>query len=312
MTVGAGMNAFSRTMFSVVVQGAFEPAPATLYLATHRSERDVPLVCGEMYPRLHGRSEQGPWFAVREDLLLPGFFAHVAPGLLPLSLGVGSVLTKRLRCIPVRPANRMRLIELVRTEPSLPLDRLPFADEFRARARGRRPPSRAGDLLVSRYADLLWRTVDRATAPEPAAAWATRVADARRDLASLIALLQSGESLLLFPEGEPSKDGAVAPLKRGVELVVRRGRPERIVPIGIAYDPLRRGRTRAVVRFGDPVPPPTEQVEASLHRLLRRTLPRTQGAALAYAYRHGHSTVRPEAPAQLIERLAREFESAEP
>jgi 1-acyl-sn-glycerol-3-phosphate acyltransferase len=206
----------------------------------------------------------------------------------------------------------MRVIELARIAPSLPIDNLPVADALRERAMrlGRAEPRYAGDVLSRRYADLLWTVVTRDDAPRPAHAWASRLTHAREDLSRLVDLLRNGQSLLLFPEGRPSPDGAVAPLQRGVGLLVRRGRPRRVVPLGIAYDPIGRGRTRALLRIGDPVAPPREDIEPSLHELLCRTMPRSTGAAAAFAYQHGLGGERPPGPPDLVERLAREYESA--
>jgi hypothetical protein len=116
--------------------------------------------------------------------------------------------------------------------------------------------------------------------------------------------------VLLSPEGTPSRDGSVGPLMRGVGLLVRRGRPSRIVPIGLAFDPLGPGRTQGLVRIGDPVEPPRQDVEDALHLLLRRTLPRSEGAARAYAYRRGLTSGPPPGPPELVDRLCREYESA--
>jgi 1-acyl-sn-glycerol-3-phosphate acyltransferase len=311
--VGAGMTVFSRARLHVQVEGRVVPAPRTLYVVTHRSNLDTPLACGALFPQVVAADDEDlPWFVVRDDLLLPGFFAHMAPGRVPLSLGIGGILEEHLRCIAIRPATRMRAVELARADPSAPLAVLPHAPDFRARAHvlGRSAPARTGDVLESAYADLLWRLVDRDEAPQPEHAWAQRLVDSRRDLERVIDLMRAGQSILISPEGTPSRDGSVGAIQRGVGLLVRRGRPERIVPIGLAFDPVGPGRTRGLVRIGDAVPPPTGDVEAALHTLLRRTLPRSAGAAAAYAYRQGLVDGPPPAPHELLDRLAREYESA--
>jgi 1-acyl-sn-glycerol-3-phosphate acyltransferase len=313
-SVGLGMAAFSHLVLRPQASGRLQPGPGTLYLATHRSELDVPFLCGMLYPQIRrtvGDSDL-PWFAVRDDLFLRGWFAHFAPWAFPLSFGIGPILRGPLRCVPVRAATRMRVIELARSAPSLPIDELPVADALRARAArlGRAEPRYARDVLSHRYADLLWTVVDRDDAPRPPDAWAVRLTQARQDLSRLVDLLRNGQSVLLFPEGRPSEDGAVAPLQRGVGLLVRRGRPRRVVPLGIAYDPIGRGRTRALLRIGEPVAPPRDDVEASLHELLCRTMPRSTGAAAAFAYQRGVAGDRPPGPPDVVERLAREYESA--
>ena len=308
------MAAFSHLMLRAEVSGTLQAEPGTLYLATHRSDLDVPLLCGMLYPKVRRTAAAGdlPWFAVRDDLFLRGYFAHLAPRAIPLSFGIGPVLGGPLRCVPVRAATRMRVIELARTAPTLPLDELPIADALRARARrlGKPEPRYAGDVLSRRYADLLWTVVSRLEAPRPAHAWTERLTHARQDLLHLVELLRAGQSVLLFPEGRPSPDGAIAPLERGVGLLVRRGRPRRVVPIGIAYDPIGRGRTQALLRIGGPVAAPRDDIEASLHDLLCRTMPRSNGAAAAFAYQQGLAGKPPPGSPELLERLAREYESA--
>jgi hypothetical protein len=125
----------------------------------------------------------------------------------------------------------------------------------------------------------------------------------------VIALLREGRSVLLWPEGTPSPDGSVGPIMRGVGLLVRRGRPRRIVPIGLAYDPLPRGRTRATVRIGKAVPPPARDVEAAILALLRGSMPRSAGGALAHADGNGTVSGPGPAPAEVLERVSREYES---
>jgi 1-acyl-sn-glycerol-3-phosphate acyltransferase len=307
------MAAFSRVRLRVSVEGQLELAPGTLYVVTHRSNLDTPLVCGALYPfvRRQRRSDY-PWFVVRDDMLQPGFFAQFAPGRTPLGLDIGPILERHLRCVAIRSATRMRVVELIRADPAAPLETLPNAADLRARARvlGHPEPAVAGDALRSAYADLLWRAFDRADAPEPRAAWDQRAADSRHDLERLVGLLRDGQSVLLSPEGTPSPDGAVGPVMRGVGLLVRRGRPQRVVPIGLAFDPLEPGRTHGLVRIGEPVDPPTTDVELSLHLLLRRTLPRSAGAARAHAYRRGTLAGPLPAAPDVIDRLAREYESA--
>lgn len=310
-SVGTGMALFSRLCLSVRVEGDVEFAAGTLYVVTHRSDLDPPLVCGALYPHARRAPDESlPYFVVREDLLEPGFFAHLAPGLLPLRFGIGGVLSG-MRCVALRPATRMRLVDAARRAPSLPLADVPQGASFRRRARERgwTLPRTLGDVLRSGYADLLWRLVERRELPEPAELWAGRAGDARRDLDRVIALMRAGRSLVLWPEGTPSRDGSLGPIMRGVGLLVRRGRPRRIIPVGLSYDPLARGRTRATVRIGAAVPPPAADVEAEILALLRGTMPRSPGAALAHAYRNGRVSGPAPAPPEVIERLSREYES---
>src|SRR6185369_12822621 len=69
-----------------------------------------------------------------------------------------------------------------------------------------------------------------------------------------------------------SPDGEIGPLRRGLDALVRRGKPERILPVTLAYDPLVRGRTEVVVVFAETLSPSHEGLENDvLGRLKRNT-----------------------------------------
>jgi 1-acyl-sn-glycerol-3-phosphate acyltransferase len=74
-----------------------------------------------------------------------------------------------------------------------------------------------------------------------------------------LALLQSGWSVLVFPEGTRSRTGAIAPFRPGIGLIaIRSGRqvlPVRILNIHRVLPPgaLRPHRARVEVRFGEPL-----------------------------------------------------------
>ena len=97
------------------------------------------------------------------------------------------------------------------------------------------------------YADLLWEPVSRGEGPG-------RLLERARDdgrpptSASSSGLMRAGKSLLVFPEGRPSPDGEIGPLRRGLDALVRRGKPERILPVDARLRPARprahRGRRR--------------------------------------------------------------------
>ena len=91
----------------------------------------------------------------------------------------------------------------------------------------------------------------------------------------------------MYPEGRPSPDGEIGPLQRGLKALVRRGRPEWIQPVGIAYDALVRGRTQAFVSFGEPFRPPSERVEETVLDRLKLAVPLTAGQVVATALVEG-------------------------
>jgi hypothetical protein len=293
----AGLWAYSRTAFRVVTLGPrhLELPPGTLLIATHRRETDVPVACPSLYVRARlwrGRTARERLSgAARHDLFLSGFFAGFPPRLPPrvrrvlYPVRVGSWLPL-VHIHPLRSATSARLVEVLaeRRDSALhevlaPAEAVAFA--ARADAVGVGPPVRVADVLRGEFSDLLWRAVEPPDPAAPASFWARRAAQAAADFRFLVALLHAGGRLLVFPEGRPSPDGMVGPIGRGLGGLVRRGRPSALLPVGIAYDPLVRGRTRALVHLGAPVRPPGEDVEQAALGMLRRAVPLTAGQIVA-------------------------------
>jgi hypothetical protein len=94
-------------------------------------------------------------------------------------------------------------------------------------------------------------------------------------------MLRLGEPVLLFPEGRPSSDGAVGPLRRGLGALVRRGQVRGLLPIGIAYDELTTGRRRAVLAIDPLIAAEGADSEEIALRAMRHALPLTCGQAAA-------------------------------
>lgn len=66
--------------------------------------------------------------------------------------------------------------------------------------------------------------------------------------------LESGRSLMIFPEGTRSKDGKVHKGHTGAALIaVRSGKP--IIPVGVVYGDKLKFRTKLTVRYGEPIMP---------------------------------------------------------
>lgn len=264
-----GTSAYVRATFRVDVLAAerADVAPGSLLVSTHRAETDAPLLIYALYwhAGIRGDRSKRVWFAARQDLYEPGFFAGFPERMPPWA---------RRALAPVAIG---RFLPLVRVHPIRSAQAMPLAA---ARRRSRRPDL---DALSPRE---LWRFVGAEELPDPQL-WAHWRAEATEDLRRLVTLLRAGEPLVLFPEGRPSPDGEIGPLRRGVGLLVRRGRPETIRPIGLAYDPFVRGRTRAYVSFGEPLAPPERDVEDAVLAALKLATPLTCGAAVAYALLHG-------------------------
>ena len=295
--VGHGMWAYSRAAFRVTTlsAGRFAPEPGTLVVATHRRETDVPILGPPLYFGMGGRRNRTNrlHFAARDDMFLPGFFAGFPPELAPRArrllypIGVGRWLPL-VNVFPIRSASVARLGEVFAERPEQPLDALvpeETVDAFRVRAgsAGRPAPTRAGDTLHGAYADLLWTPVSpgEGVTGELDDFWSRRAARAAGDFRHLVGLLRDGRVLVVFPEGRPSPDGEIGPIRPGIGALVRRGRPESLRALSIAYDPLVRGRTRVHLALGEPVEPPAADVDAEVLALLERTMPLTCGQVVA-------------------------------
>lgn len=296
--VGFGMMVYSRSAFHVEVLGfrriSWRSGP--LLISTHRSESDVPVVCSALcaHAGLWRERRHKLHYAARDDLFGPGFFASF-PGelpraaqriLYPVDVGPGLPL---VGVHPVSSATRLRLGQVLRQlppetplAPILPADVL---DGFRDRARelDLDPPATVRDALRADFARVLWRAVEPGELSDPAfvPVWRAQTARATRDFRLLVGLLRDREPVLLFPEGRPSADGAIGPLEAGLGALVRRGRPEVLQPIGLAYDPLTTGRTRALVALGRPLRTPASGVEEAALGALAGATPLTCGQVVA-------------------------------
>ena len=309
--VGIGMRAYSRTAFRVRYIGPkpFRLLPGTLIAATHRKETDVPVIAPELYFRasIWKHRSEGMHFAARDDMFLRGFFAGFPPEMSPRArrllfpVSVGRFLP-RVAVHPISSATTARLAELLAFWPDRPLGEVVPARLLEPlRGRGLSSSARAGDALRGAYADLLWEPVSRGEGPE--AFWSARATRATADFRQLVELMRAGKSLVVFPEGRPSPDGEVGPLRRGLDALVRRGKPERILPVTLAYDPLAHRRTDVVVVFGDTFQPPDEGLEAVVLERLKRNTAFTVGQFVA----HELSARREPHPAA----LAAELESSQ-
>ena len=298
--IALGMWVNTRTLYRVTTIG---PVPSrlrhgTLIVSTHRAETDVPLICPSIYLGygLWRHRRVRPHFAAREDVFERGFFAGFPAGL-PLvvrralyGVGVGRVLARLpMHPVPYPDARRLRLGRALAAVPqAAPLESLLPASTYRllrerALEAGLAEPRVVGDVLNGTYADVLWRFYRRAELGHAAfdEAWERRAAEATAEIRGLVDLLRSGEVLLVFPEGRPSLDGAIGPVRGGAGMLVRRGRPESVLPVAIAYDPLQPGRPLAFVAFGKPLGDLADDVEASILHALMRTTPLTCGQVVA-------------------------------
>ena len=268
VTVGHGMWAFVRTRFDVQVLGAFPTVErGQVWVSTHREETDVPVLAGAMTV-LGGMRRNGNarvHFAARDDLFERGV---VSAGLrLPAPLArlawpiTPGPWLPRVRAHPIRRPTGAKLGQLLADlDPDLPLERALGSDliaRFAGRAAelGRPAPLTVGAARHPVFATVLWDDVtDRGQLADTAAAnWHAHTARAAADVRRLVGLAQAGEPLLLFPEGKVSPDGALGPVGEIVTLLARRGGVRQVVPVALAYDPLRRRRTTVAVHAGPPI-----------------------------------------------------------
>lgn len=322
--VGLGMWAYSHAAFRVQVLGPrrFRLESGTMIIVTHRRETDVPVIGPVLYlgGRLWRNVGDRMAFAARDDMFVRGFFAGFAQGLSPTRrrllyrIGVGPGLP----LVHVHPIGSARLAlvkQVLELQPAAPLEQS-LSDELvgqlheRAAAAGLPRPSRASDVLRGEYADVLFRPVsrDEVGARRADELWARRAGDAAREFRFLVELVRVGRSLVVFPEGRPSPDGEIGPLRRGVDALVRRARPRHVLPMSIAYDPLVHGRTRVLVSVGELAPPPAEDIERSILGTLRGSMPLTSGQLVATELLAG----RAPSAAALADAVARAREEGRP
>ncbi len=298
--VAAGMWAYTRAAYRVVDLATehYRLRRGLVLVSSHRAETDVPLICPSLYleGRYWDRRQPRVHFAARDDMFDRGFFGGFPPGL-PLRarkllsvIAVGRVLPLvRVHPVPYPSASLLRLGKALTSLPpeTLLAEALPPAlVESLAERASRlelRPPEAVGEVLSGSFADLLWRfcTPEELTRPLFEQAWRQRAEEATAAIRSLVDLVASGEVLLLFPEGRPSPDGEIGPLRKGLGTIVRRGSPEALVPVAIAYDPITRGRPRAYVAFGAEVDTHSENVDETALAALKRTTPLTCGQVVA-------------------------------
>jgi len=288
--VGLGMQPYARLAFRIEGHGTagFHFDPGLLVVVTHRAETDPPILIAELYRAARVWADRGQHlhFAARDDMFEYGFFAGF-PARLPaparrllFPIGIGRYLPM-VRVHPIGSAVRMKLGQaLRRVDPRTPLPPV-VAERF-----GTTHPRTAADALRGEFAVPLWQDVDRESFPVPEA-WAHRAAEARAQFHTLVELMRAREPLVIFPEGKPSPDGGVGPLQRGIRLLVRRGRPTRISPWAITYDPLVRGRTKAVVSLRPQLAPDLEHAEAQVLSELKLAMPVTCASVVAHALATG-------------------------
>ena len=316
------MWAVTRARFGVQVLGGPIPSVARgqLWVATHRAETDVPLIGGLLMVR-GGMWRRGTasrvHFAARDDLYEPGVMSaglHL-PGPLariawPLTPGPW---LRRVRAHPIRRPTGLKLGQALRgLDAKLPLADVVTSDVIdrfaqRASALGRTPPDTVGKARAASFAQELWQDVgvDDLDTLIGRGVWRAHVARAAGDLRRLIDLVRRGEPMVLFPEGRVSPEGGIGPVGAVLELMVRRGAPTAVLPVGIAYDPLRRGRATVAISVGPPIAASEGPIGSLTLDALRHATPITVGQIVARELTAVAASANPTlATAHLLETLA--------
>ena len=324
--VGHGMWAYSNAAFRVAAldREGFAPEPGTLIAVTHRRETDVPVICPPLYFAMGGRRNTTGrmYFAARDDMFLPGFFAGFPPDLQPRArrllyrVGVARWLPL-VNVYPIRSAQVARVGEVLAAQSDRPLRELLSQEDLaalaeRAAERGLAAPLRPADALRGEYADLLWKPFTPEDGQGLDEFWSARAAQAAGDFRALVEIVRDGRVLIVFPEGRPSPDGEIGPIRPGIGALVRRGKPAAVRPLAVAYDPLVRGRTRVHLAHGAPVELPKDDVEGTLLAALRATMPLTCGQVVASLLESGAKADVPALERKLADAVAVAREGGRP
>lgn len=296
--VGLGMWAMTNARFDLQILGDAVPQVASgqLWVVTHRAETDVPVIGGLLMVRggmLRRRPMSRVHFAARDDLFEPGVVSAglrmpvvLARMAWPLSPGPW---LPRVRAHPIRRPTGLKLGQALRgLDPTVALDdvissRLVDQLARRATAIGRTPPGTVGQARVAAFAEDLWQdvTADDLGGGVGRSVWRAHVARTAGDVRRLIGLVRAGEPLVVFPEGRVSSDGDIGPVAAVLDVIARRGAPAALLPVGIAYDPLRRGRTTVAISVGPAIPAGQGPLGPLVLTRLRAATPVTVGQIVA-------------------------------
>jgi hypothetical protein len=227
---------------------------------THRKESDVPVICPPLYFAMGGRRNTTGrmHFAARDDMFVPGFFAGFPPDLplrarrLLYRVGIGKWLP-RVNVFPISAAPA----EGAAAAPSArsPSSSRGLPRRLNGPPRAGSTPAR-GEIVHGVYADLLWHPLSPEDTPGLEEFWSGRAAQAAGDFRTLVDIVRDGNVLIVFPEGRPSPDGEIGPIKPGIGALVRRGKPRAVRPLALAYTRSfagapRRSRPRRARRAAD-------------------------------------------------------------
>ena len=252
-----------------IIPPDFRVAPGTLVVSNHLRDCDVPVLTAVLCRRRGLRIVNPlPFCAAREDLFRRGFIGDLLQTWpRPVTWLLGRVpLGGLFRILRVQPIRRIREFTFGETIGALCAAGFGGArpDEVLS-ARGLRELAAAAEALPSRI-DAIDEThlgtlrlahwglrrlrvdVLRALAPAFRATISGQIG-------RLVELLSTGRVVYLAPEGVTSRSGRFGGVRAGAWQVYRRcTKPPPVLPVALSYDPLCRGRTRAIVAIGKTIP----------------------------------------------------------
>jgi hypothetical protein len=247
----------------------FRLQPGTLVVSNHLRDCDVPVLTAALCRRRGVRIVNPlPFCAAREDLFRRGFVSDLlATWPRPVAWLLGRVpLEGMFRILRVQPIRRIREFTLAETLSALRAAGFANADpRDMFGPRGQREIGAALGVLPARIADVqamrlgalrlapwglrrLRPGVLRALVPAFRATIAAQIG-------RLVELISTGRVVYLAPEGVTSRSGRFGCVRAGAWEVYRRCQaPPPVLPVALSYDPLRRGRVRAIVSIGPALP----------------------------------------------------------
>jgi len=267
-----------------IIPPDFRLQPGTLVVSNHLRDCDVPVLTAALCRRRGVRILNPlPFCAAREDLFRRGFVSDLLGAWpRPVAWLLGRVPLEGLfRILRVQPIRRIR--EFTWGETLSALRAAGFADADPAQvfhARGLREianalgslprrvdaidPGRLGALRLRHWGlRRLHPAILRALVPGFRATISAQIG-------RLVELIATGRVVYLAPEGVTSRSGRFGCVRAGAWEVYRRcAMPPPVLPVALSYDPLRRGRVRAVVRIGPTLQPIRVQSRSEFDARLR-------------------------------------------
>lgn len=257
-----------RRIYSIRIQGLehFSGAPSTLVVSNHRRDSDGPVIASVLFQRrrLHSHGVRADFIA-REDLFSRGFLGeYLDQWPLPARFCLAAINLRPLltfmdahpmRRVPERSLREV-LEEVLCLFGNLPLNevlRPTCVSRFEEMSPEHRQPLCVTDALSQRYRHLLIQrhglyrlTLNRFRALVP---YERSIIESQ--LQQLTQRIDQGATLLLEPEGVVSVDGRFARLRGALHALLNRPQiTPRVLPVGITYDAMSKGREQIFVNVG--------------------------------------------------------------